>query len=227
MANTETKEKISGKIEALSNTGAKIDGKWYNLSKWYKGPKLAEGMAIEATIKDDWLQGAKEIQGHTETQAPAHIDNKQWIISRQAWMNTAVSILATLGGPVDPDDVIRLADYLGRYAMEGWIPEKKAPDKEDLGPGSIHYNPVDVKNNLEGAAHAFHDDQEANRRVKSFFAQARERGYDTEEKATEWLNALFPNKPIGCKHRFFKHWANWKDYNSLVFSDNVETLYGK
>ena len=56
-------EEVRGTVEKINPKGVKIDGRWYNYSKYMQedAPKLNEGDEIRVDVNGDWIMRFKSL----------------------------------------------------------------------------------------------------------------------------------------------------------------------
>ena len=117
-------EKIQGVVERVNKKGLKIDGKWYNYSKWMKQTTTTEeGDEVIIEIEGDWIMKIDTLSHSSNGKATNSYAEKekretqrQIVITRLACLNTATEILKTHTKPVTSEDLFNVATKL-----EGWV----------------------------------------------------------------------------------------------------------
>ena len=107
---------IVGTVEAISRdgTGIKVEGTWYNYSKFLEFPqKPKPGDKVKLVLDGKWI---KEIQILKESTLTPN-QEKDLRISKLAVLNTAVEILKTQGEPITTDEVISVAEELLEWVL--------------------------------------------------------------------------------------------------------------
>jgi hypothetical protein len=63
MAKREPKEtkKVKGIVESVNDKGIKIDGEWYNFSKFNRVEIPSEGDAVEIEVKGEWIKSLRNL----------------------------------------------------------------------------------------------------------------------------------------------------------------------
>lgn len=107
---------IVGTVEAISRdgTGIKVEGTWYNYSKFLEFPqKPKPGDKVKLVLDGKWI---KEIQILKESTLTPN-QEKDLRISKLAVLNTAVEILKTRSEPITTDEVISVAEELLEWVL--------------------------------------------------------------------------------------------------------------
>lgn len=108
---------IVGTVEAISRdgTGIKVEGTWYNYSKFAEFPEKPKlGDKVKLILDGKWIKEIKILEKSAST--PNH--DKDLRISKLAVLNTAVEILKTHNIAITTDDVIATAEDLLRWVLE-------------------------------------------------------------------------------------------------------------
>jgi len=109
---------IVGTVEAISRDGTciKVEGTWYNYSKFTEfpeKPKLGDRVKLILDGNGKWI---KEIQILKESTLTPN-QEKDLRISKLAVLNTAVEILKTRSEPITTDEVIAVAEELLEWVL--------------------------------------------------------------------------------------------------------------
>src|ERR1700740_1652954 len=102
MAKTKESTKVRGVIESVNDKGIKIDGEWYNFSKFNRVEIPNVGDEVEIEVKGEWIKSLRNTTsaGQQREGKNQSVDNSTRV-TRLALLNTATSILATYGKPVE------------------------------------------------------------------------------------------------------------------------------
>jgi hypothetical protein len=107
---------IVGTVEAISRdgTGIKVEGTWYNYSKFLEFPQKPKPRdKVKLVLDGKWI---KEIQILKESTLTPN-QEKDLRISKLAVLNTAVEILKTRSEPITTDEVIAVAEELLEWVL--------------------------------------------------------------------------------------------------------------
>ncbi|GBD38170.1 hypothetical protein HRbin37_00415 [bacterium HR37] len=136
-------EKIKGTVEKANARGIKLDGKWYNYSKFMEEdiPKVSEGDRVEVDISGDWIKGVK-ILSHRPSELVEDRESyftekrkrdleRQIVVTRLACLNTATEILKSHARPIKAKSLFRVAEELENWVWRGLKREIERDIEED------------------------------------------------------------------------------------------------
>lgn len=136
-------EKIKGTVEKANARGIKLDGKWYNYSKFMEEdiPKVSEGDRVEVDISGDWIKGVK-ILSHRSSELVEDRESyftekrkrdleRQIVVTRLACLNTATEILKSHARPIKAKSLFRVAEELENWVWRGLKREIERDIEED------------------------------------------------------------------------------------------------
>ncbi len=119
MAKAKESTKIKGVVEVVNEKGIKIDGEWYNFSKYNRVETPSEGDEVEIEVREKWIKSLwkPNFTGQQREGKSPSVDSGTRV-TRLALLNTATSILSTHGKPVEVESVINTAHVLETYVYE-------------------------------------------------------------------------------------------------------------
>jgi hypothetical protein len=126
--NKTPRESIRGTVEAVNDKGVKVDGEWYNFSKYDEVDIPNEGDEVELEVAGKWIKNLTFIEERREKKNQNKTIDKDTRITRLALLNTATSILTTHGKPVEIESVINTAHVLETYVYE----ERQSEEDQDV-----------------------------------------------------------------------------------------------
>lgn len=135
-------EEVKGRVERVNPKGIKIEGRWYNYSKYMEEevPVLNEGDEVKAGIKGEWVMKLNLLsrqnfeegnlpfrqtqdsaqgwdkRGNYYLEKERREAERQVVITRLACLNTATEILKSLVKPITSKNVFKIAEEL-----ESWV----------------------------------------------------------------------------------------------------------
>ena len=138
-------EEIKGTIEKINPKGVKIDGRWYNYSKYMQEgtPRVNEGDEVKVDVNGDWIMRFKVLSRQSsETREDRPILSKveggsyysekekreverQVVITRLACLNTATEVLKSHTKPITSKGLFKVAKELEDWVWRGLKEEKK------------------------------------------------------------------------------------------------------
>ena len=119
--------KVRGRVEAINDTGMKINGEWWNFSKYHEAAIPNEGDLVEVELKDKWIKSVQFFNKEKKVKETVDRDTR---ISRLALLNTATAILTTHKEPIGTFQVIKTAKELEDYVFQE-EKEVEAENQED------------------------------------------------------------------------------------------------
>jgi len=130
-------EEIKGTVERVNPKGLRVDGKWYNYSKYMEEvvPEVNEGDEVKIDIRGDWIIGLKLLfrqsletlskreNNHAEREkGEINWADRQVLIRCLTCLNTATEILKLYGKPITSKNLFKVAEelesWVWRYFME-------------------------------------------------------------------------------------------------------------
>jgi hypothetical protein len=139
-------ERIKGTVERVNPRGVRIDGKWYNYSKYIKKtPKVNEGDDVEVEVNEDWITRFKvlsrqpsetrENRGNYYIEREKREVERQVVITRLACLNTATEVLKSHARPITSETLFEVARELEDWVWRGLKEERKGdePDQDFEG----------------------------------------------------------------------------------------------
>jgi hypothetical protein len=120
-------EEIKGTVERINSKGIRVDGRWFNYSKYIgeEIPQVNEGDKVKIDVKGDWImrfklldQGSSEENKRESFQMPKlrRETDRQIVITRLACLNTATEILKLYAKPITSKNLFKVAEEL-----ESWV----------------------------------------------------------------------------------------------------------
>ncbi len=129
MAKAKESAKVREIVETVNDKGIKIDGEWYNFSKFNRVDIPNEGDEVEIEVKGEWIKSLRNLTGiGQQTVGKNQPIDSNTRVTRLALLNTATSILSTHGKPVEVESVINTAHVLETYVYE----DRQGEDNEDV-----------------------------------------------------------------------------------------------
>ena len=130
MGKAKESTKVTGVVEAVNDKGIKIDGEWYNFSKFNRVQIPNVGDEVELEVKGEWIKSLRNLTSAGEQREGKNqsVDNNTRV-TRLALLNTATSILSTHGKPVEVESVINTAHVLETYVYED---REEVEENEDV-----------------------------------------------------------------------------------------------
>ncbi|HEX3035283.1 MAG TPA: hypothetical protein VHT73_09135 [Thermodesulfobacteriota bacterium] len=120
-------EEIKGTVEKVNPKGIRVDGRWYNYSKYIEEeiPEVNEGDKVKIDVKGDWIMKFKLLSRESfgenkreNFQMPREKreTDRQVVITRLACLNTATEILKLYSKPITSKNLFKVAEEL-----ESWV----------------------------------------------------------------------------------------------------------
>src|ERR671924_75529 len=120
-------EEIKGTVEKVNPKGIRVDGRWFNYSKYIEEeiPEVNEGDKVKIDVKGDWIMRFKllsreslEENKRENFQMPKlrKETDRQVVITRLACLNTATEILKLYAKPITSKNLFKVAEEL-----ESWV----------------------------------------------------------------------------------------------------------
>lgn len=120
-------EEIKGTVEKVNPKGIRVDGRWYNYSKYIEEeiPEVNEGDKVKIDVKGDWIMKFKLLSRESfgenkreNFQMPRgkRETDRQVVITRLACLNTATEILKLYSKPITSKNLFKVAEEL-----ESWV----------------------------------------------------------------------------------------------------------
>ena len=129
MAKAKESTKVRGIVETVNDKGIKIDGEWYNFSKYNRVETPSEGDEVEIEVREKWIKSLWNLtSAGQQREGRNHSVDNGTRVTRLALLNTATSILSTHGKPVEVESVINTAHVLETYVYE----DRQSEDNEDV-----------------------------------------------------------------------------------------------
>jgi hypothetical protein len=155
-----TMERIKGTVERVNPRGVRIDGRWYNYSKYIKNtPKVNEGDEVEVDINGDWIMGlkilsrqlfeARENKGNHYTEREKGEVERQVVITRLACLNTATEVLKSHAKPITSENLFKSAEELEDWVWRSLKEERKEDELDQDSEGEALAEAFGVEEEFE------------------------------------------------------------------------------
>ncbi|HSE84283.1 MAG TPA: hypothetical protein VLB01_07025 [Thermodesulfobacteriota bacterium] len=140
-------EEIKGTVERVNPKGIRVDGRWFNYSKYIEEeiPEINEGDKVKIDVKGDWIMRFKllaresfEENKRENFQMPKlkRDTDRQVVITRLACLNTATEILKLYAKPITSKNLFKVAEELESWVWRNLTEENTEnihdPEFEDL-----------------------------------------------------------------------------------------------
>lgn len=150
-------EEIKGTVEKVNPKGIRVDGRWFNYSKYIEEeiPEINEGDKVKIDVKGDWIMRfkllARESLGENKRenfQMPKlrRENDRQIVITRLACLNTATEILKLYAKPITSKNLFKVAEELEAWVWRN-LREEDTESMSDPEFGDLHKASFEAKEN--------------------------------------------------------------------------------